>query len=194
MQKIHKSATTTVVSAPSGTQPSGPVTFTALVVGHDGGTPTGMVTFQEGARVLAQAALTRERTARFTLSDLGAPTRTITAVYASDPLFAASSGNVSFPDTTPPGMPTGLSAKSGPDSRQVTLAWQPNPSSAGSVVYEIWRDPPLSGSATQIGTAVAPFFVDTRTRSGRISRYFLVAVDGTGNRSPRSALVWGQSK
>ncbi|HEY7474764.1 MAG TPA: Ig-like domain-containing protein [Vicinamibacterales bacterium] len=194
VQKIHRSATTTVVTAPAGTQLSGPVTFTALVVGHDGGVPTGMVTFLDGSRVLAQVPLSRERTASFTLPGLGAPTRTITAVYASDPLFAASSGNVTVPDTVPPGMPTGLAAAAGPNPHDVTLTWQPNPSSDGSLVYEIWRHPPLSGGATRIGTAVAPSFVDTRTGSRRIARYFIVAVDGAGNRSPRSAIVWGQSK
>lgn len=191
VQKIHRSATSTVVSAPAGTQTSGDVRFTALVIGHAGGTPTGMITFQEGSRVLAQVALDNERTASVTLSNLGAPSRTITATYASDPLFASSTGTLTFPDTTPPSTPAGLAATPGPNANEVTLTWQPNPAADGIVVYEIWRDPPI-GNATLAGVSITTTFVDAQARGSRLARYYLVAVDGTGNRSERSNIVWGR--
>jgi hypothetical protein len=194
VQKVHRSATTTVVGAPEGTRPSGPVTFTALVAANRGGTPTGMVTFQEGTRVLAQMPLSRERTASITLSDLGTASRTITAVYASDPLFAASTGVLTFPDAVAPERPTGLTATPGPNAGELTLAWQPNPESDGVLIYEIWRDPPLAGDPTLAGTAVLPSFVDVRSRGGRLARYFVVAVDGGGNRSAPSIVVWGRTR
>jgi hypothetical protein len=193
VQTIHRSATSTIVSAPEGTQASGTVRFTALVIAHAGGTPTGMVTFLEGSRVLAQLPLDDEGTASVTLSSSpGASSRTITATYASDPLFAASTGALTFPDTSPPSTPSGLSAASGPNPHEVTLTWQANPAADGIVVYEIWRDPPLGGVATLAGVSVTTAFVDVGTRGSRLARYYLVAVDGTGNRSARSAIVWGR--
>jgi hypothetical protein len=74
----------------------------------------------------------------------------------------------------------------------VTLTWQANPAADGIVVYEIWRDPPLGGVATLAGVSVTTAFVDVGTRGSRLARYYLVAVDGTGNRSARSAIVWGR--
>jgi hypothetical protein len=194
VQKIHRSATSTIVSAPAGTQPAGEVLFTARVLGHAGGTPTGMVTFQEGSRVLAQVPLTNDRTASFTLTNPGAASRTISATYASDPLFASSTGALTFPDATPPATPTGLAASPGPNANEVTLTWQPNPASDGIVVYEIWRDPPFAGDATIAGISVTTTFVDVRTRGSRLARYFLVAVDGTGNRSANSQVIWGRTR
>jgi hypothetical protein len=52
-----------------------------------------MVTFQEGSTVLAQLALSGGA-ASFNTSSLGVGSHPITAVYASDSLFAASSGSV----------------------------------------------------------------------------------------------------
>ena len=194
IQKIHQSATTTTVSAPGGTRPSGSVTFTAHVAANRGGTPTGMVTFQEGTRVLAQLPLTRERTASVTMSDLGEARRTITATYVSDSLFAASTGFLTVPDASAPARPTGLTATPGPNAGELTLTWEPNPVSDAILLYEIWRDPPFAGDATLAGTSVTPTFVDVRTRGIRLARYFVVAVDGAGNRSAPSAIVWGRTR
>jgi len=90
VQKIHPYATTTSVSA-SG---SGTVTFTATVIGLGVGTPTGMVTFQTGSTVLAQLPVDRNGVAVFSTSGLGTGTHAMTATYASDSLFASSSGSV----------------------------------------------------------------------------------------------------
>jgi hypothetical protein len=89
VQKIHPYSTSTSVAS-SG---SGTVTVTATVTGNATGTPSGMVTFTEGKTVLAQVPLDRFGVASFSAS-LGAGSHTITATYASDSLFAASSGSV----------------------------------------------------------------------------------------------------
>ena len=192
VQKVHRSATTTVVTAPSGVPASGDVTFTATVFGHIGGSPTGMVTFMDGTRVIGQLPLTR-REASITLSNLGSASRTITAIYASDPVYASSIGVITFPDSVPPSQPAGLQATPGPVQGEVTLTWQPNPPEDGTVTYEIWRAPALPAAAALIGTAVTTTFVDRRSGTGRVARYFVVAVDGAGNRSSRSTIVWGKS-
>lgn len=89
VQKIHRQATTTTAAATAGS--GGSTTVTASVAGVGGGTPTGMVTFEEGSTVLAQIPL-RNGSASFTTT-LAGGTHTITATYASDPTFALSTGS-----------------------------------------------------------------------------------------------------
>jgi hypothetical protein len=89
VQKVHRQATTTSVTAVAGS--GGSATITATVTGVGGGTPSGMVTFEEGSTVLAQIPL-RNGSASFTTT-LGGGTHTITATYVSDPTFALSTGS-----------------------------------------------------------------------------------------------------
>jgi hypothetical protein len=93
MQKVHQSGTSTKVS---GWEASGFLALAAIVIPDGRGVPTGMVTFQEGTLVLAQKPLTRSGTVDFITSTLGAGGHTITAVYTSDPLFAASGGSITL--------------------------------------------------------------------------------------------------
>jgi hypothetical protein len=96
VQAIHSGASSTALASspnPSGVGQS--VTFTATVaaVPPAAGTPTGQVTFSQGNTILAQAPLNSSGQVSFSTSALGAGSDTITATYASDPLFAASSGS-----------------------------------------------------------------------------------------------------
>jgi hypothetical protein len=96
VQKAHgAAATTTLVSSPNPSAVGQAVSLTATVaaVPPESEIPTGMVTFQEGSTVLAQLALSGGA-ASFNTSSLGVGSHPITAVYASDSLFAASSGSV----------------------------------------------------------------------------------------------------
>jgi hypothetical protein len=114
VQKVHARGTITTVS--SSPNPSGigqTVTFTATVTSSSpiSNTPSGMVTFQEGSNILAQVPLAGG-TASFQTSDLSIGDRTITAVYASDTVFASSSGNTvhtvaGVPTPTPTPTPGG---------------------------------------------------------------------------------------
>jgi len=97
LQNIHTFGSTTSVSAiPNPSTPGQQVTFTATVatVPSSGTIPTGMVTFQEGPNTLAQSALGSGGTASFNTSGLSTGSHIITAVYASDSVTAASSGQV----------------------------------------------------------------------------------------------------
>jgi hypothetical protein len=94
VQKVHAQASTTTLSSSANPSNVGqPVTFTATVASAPpgGGTPSGMVTFQEGSIILAQVPLGNSGTASFATSNLSAGNHTITALYASDTVFAASS-------------------------------------------------------------------------------------------------------
>ncbi|MCX6023897.1 MAG: Ig-like domain repeat protein, partial [Chloroflexi bacterium] len=65
------------------------VTFTATVTGS-GGTPTGAVSFMDGATVLAAANLNGSGAATFTTGSLSASAHSITASYSGDGRFAGS--------------------------------------------------------------------------------------------------------
>ncbi len=107
-QRIHAgTSTTTLGSSLNPSTPGQSVRFTATVTGGVSGTPTGMVTFQEGAAILAQVPLSGG-TAAFSTSALSAGNHSITAVYYSDTVFAASSGGIMQQVTAPP-LPTAVS-------------------------------------------------------------------------------------
>ncbi len=94
IQKIHTAVPVTMLTAtPNPANPGQSVTFTATVAAGSG-TPTGFVTFQEGNIVLAQLPLNVSGAAAFSTSALALGNHTVTAVYASDSVFAASSGSV----------------------------------------------------------------------------------------------------
>src|SRR5271163_4089265 len=85
-------ATTTSLSASNMQLTSGQsVTFTATVAPHSGsGTPTGMVTFNDGANSLGQVSLSGG-TAAFTTASLAVGSHSITAAYSGDANFNVSS-------------------------------------------------------------------------------------------------------
>lgn len=110
VQKVHANATTTVLVFSSSPSSFGQaVSFTATVssVPSGAGTPTGMVTFLDGATVIGQVPLNADGVicraddipshncvASVTKSNLGVGGHNITATYASDTQFAASAGSV----------------------------------------------------------------------------------------------------
>jgi hypothetical protein len=97
IQIVHASAsTTTLTSSPNPSAPGQQVTFTATAaaVPPGSGTPTGQVTFEDGTTVIGQVPLNASGVAIFSTSSLAQGSHTITAVYASDTNFAASSGSV----------------------------------------------------------------------------------------------------
>jgi hypothetical protein len=96
VQTIHAGASSTrVASTPNPSSKDQSVTFTATIaaVPPATGTPTGQVTFQQSNTVLAQVPLSSSGTASFSTSGLAVGSNTITATYASDFVFAASSGS-----------------------------------------------------------------------------------------------------
>ncbi len=85
VQKVHAYSTTTSLSVAGST-------FTATVTGSGPGAPTGMVTFLDGKNVVGQVPLDRNGVA---VMNLAPGSHTIMAIYASDSLFASSSGTLS---------------------------------------------------------------------------------------------------
>lgn len=85
--------TTTLVSSLNPSAPGQSVTFTATVASTVTGVPTGTVTFKSGTTTLAEVPL-GAGTATFTTSALTPGTHPITAAYAGDTTFAASTSPV----------------------------------------------------------------------------------------------------
>src|SRR5207253_11486493 len=83
-------SSTTLVSSLSPSARGPAVTFTASVTSPVTGTPTGTVTFQDGASALGTGTLSGG-TATFTTSALTAGTHSITAIYGGDEIGRASS-------------------------------------------------------------------------------------------------------
>jgi len=87
-----KAPSTTETSVPNGSGQSvfgQSVTFTATVSAV-GGTPTGLVTFEDGGSVLGTAALDASGVATFTTTNLDIGENAITSVYGGDSAFSAS--------------------------------------------------------------------------------------------------------
>ena len=134
-QVVNKYATSTSVS--SGTNPStfgSPATFTATVTSTSG-TPTGTVTFKDGATTLGSAVLSAG-SAMYSTSTLAVGPHSITAVYGGDSSFDVSTSapltqNVNSA-TTLPGAPTIGTATAG--NAQATVTFTAPASDGGSAI------------------------------------------------------------
>jgi hypothetical protein len=87
-QVVLAGTTTGLVSSVNPSLPSQPVTFTATVTGS-GGTPSGTVTFKDGANTLGTGTLASGQ-AGFSTSSLALGSHSITAVYGGDANFQGS--------------------------------------------------------------------------------------------------------
>lgn len=148
--------TTTVLTAsPNPVAASATVTLTATISASSG-TPTGAVTFLDGASTLGTATLTNG-VATFTTSSLPAgTTQTLTATYAGTAAFAASTSNsVALVISAPTNIPT-----------TTALAASPNPVAASATET-------LTATVTSSNTAETPTgsvtFYDGTTTLGSAS-------------------------
>jgi hypothetical protein len=120
------------------------VTFTAAVfpVAPGGGTPTGTVTFKDGAMVLGSVAIGPTGVAKLTTSFAATGGHAITAVYSGDPNFVGSSQTIIEQVTAPTTHKATATA----------LLASANPVAAGQAVTftATVRDP--AGTGTPTGT------------------------------------------
>jgi chitodextrinase len=85
-------------------------------------------------------------------------------------------------DTTPPSVPTGLSA-SAPSSTRVDLSWQPSSDNIAVTGYRVYRD------GTLIASPSATSYSDTTAQPSTAYSYAVAAVDAAGNASAKSTAV-----
>jgi hypothetical protein len=131
---VNKSSTTSSVASSANPSNLGtPVTYTATVTGS-GGTPTGNVTFKDGAAVIGTGTLNGSGQASLVTGSLGAGSHSITATYVGDANFLGS--------TSP-----ALTQTINQGTSTITLASSNNPAATGSAI---------TFTATVAGAGVVP--------------------------------------
>lgn len=109
---------TTLIASPNPSAPAQPVTFTAAISSTSGtGTPTGTVTFKDGANTLATISVGANGVASFTTSALQSGTHLITAYYGGSQNFNSSSSAVLTVAVT--AMPTSIALNVSPNPANV---------------------------------------------------------------------------
>ena len=116
----QQATTTTLASTPNPSVYGQSVTFTATVSSAASGTPSGTVTFKDGATTLGTGPLSGG-TATFSTAALAIGGHTITAVYGGDTSFTASTSS-------------GLTQTVGKAATTTAVAGTPNPSTSGQSV------------------------------------------------------------
>ncbi|HWE93172.1 MAG TPA: Ig-like domain repeat protein, partial [Tepidisphaeraceae bacterium] len=139
VQTVNQASTSAAVSSSASSAVWGQsVTFTATVsaTAPGSGTPTGSVTFMDGANALGNGTLSAAGQATFTTSSLAVSSHSITAVY---------NGDANFKTSTAPAIPQTISAA----STGVALASSANPSTSGqSVTFTATVSATAPGSGT----------------------------------------------
>ena len=133
VQKIHPNGSMlSLVSSANPSNFSQTVSLTATVssVPAGAGTPSGMVTFWDGATVIGQAPLDPSGVVFITRSNLDPGAHNITATYASDTLFAASSAGIT--QIVQNGTLVGVTSSSSPSSFGQLVTFTATVSSANS--------------------------------------------------------------
>ena len=121
MQTVSKAASSTnLTSTPNPSQYNQPIVLRAPVGSATGAIPTGKVTFKEGLNNIGTVVLT-SGAASLSVSNLTVHSHSITAVYAGDPNFSASTS-------------AAVSQIVNRATTTTTLASTPNPSTGGTAV------------------------------------------------------------
>jgi hypothetical protein len=135
---------TTTTSLASSANPSTagqPVTFTATVTPNGSGTPTGTVTFKDGANTLGNGSLNNGR-ASVATSSLSVGAHSITAVYGGDSNFSGSTSAV---------LTQTVNNSSTGGTTSTSVSGSPNPANVGQNVT-FTATVSSSGSGTPTGT------------------------------------------
>src|SRR5438477_2188800 len=145
--------TTTLTSSPNPSTVDRTVNFVATIVGQNGGSPSGTVTFKDGANTVGTAYVSTcncasRGTATLPLATLGVGSHTITAVYGGDPNFAGShsitasyGGNSNFAGSTSAASTQTVNKA---NTTIAISAQTPNPSVAGQPVTVNFTLTPLA--------------------------------------------------
>jgi hypothetical protein len=194
-QTVSGATTTSVASSLNPSVKGQSVTFTATVVpsGTGAGVPTGSVVFKNGTTALGTVTVDGTGHAAFSTSTLSVATHKITAVFTGTGGWGNSTSpilsQVVVADTTPPTVPQGVAAVSGPGSGQITISWSPSTDPDDAVKdYQVFRSSTLNGSYTRIKTVTGTSYAD-KPGHGAVRFYYVTAVDTHGNTSAPSAKV-----
>ena len=172
VQSYTYSVTTTPTTVIDTAPPALTNSTTATVSFHSTGSGATFTCSLDGA-----AAKACTSPATYTGLAQGAHALTVTASGGATP--ATANWTV---DTTPPSVPTGLSA-SAVSSTQVDLSWTGSSDNVGVTGYDIYRNGTLLTTTSGTGTT----YSDTTVTGGKIYSYAVDARDGAGNVSGQSS-------
>src|SRR5437667_1619270 len=172
----------TVTSPASGSTVSGTVSVTASVSGIGALTVRGVQFKLDGANLGAEDT-TAPYSVSWNTTTASNGSHTLTAVatdllggtWTSDPVTVTV-----FNDTTPPSVPTGLTA-SAVSSSQINLSWTASSDNVGVSGYRVYR------GGTQIATRSTTSFADTGLSPSTTYTYTVAAYDAAGNLSAPSS-------
>src|SRR6266513_1458036 len=185
-------ASATTPAPPDTTPPSVPTGLTANAVSSsqinlswtassDNVGVSGYRVYRGGTQIATTSATS------FTNTGVSASTTysyTVAAYDAAGNLSAQSSSAIATtpapPDTTPPTVPTGLSANA-VSSSQINLSWTASSDNVGVSGYRVYR------GGTQIGTPSTTSFTDTSVSASTTYSYTVAAYDAAGNVSAQSS-------
>src|SRR6267154_2610647 len=179
---------TTLISSLNPSALGQAVTFTAMVKSATGsGTPTGTVTFNDGATVLGPGTLSGG-TATLTTSGLGAGVHSITAIYGGDASFASSTSPVLMQTVSKAASSTSVVSSNSSSNRGVAVTFTATVTSSaasiptGTVTFQ--------DGVTTLGTGTLSGGTATFTTSGLgTGAHSITAIYGgdanfTGSTSP----------
>src|SRR6059058_2343390 len=142
---------------------------------------SGYRVFRNGAQIATTSATSFPNTG---LSPSTTYSYTVAAFDAAGNLSAQSSSASATtpapPDTTPPSVPTGLTA-SAVSSSQINLSWTASSDNVGVSGYRVYRN------GTQIATTGATSFANTGLSPSTTYSYTVAAYDAAGNLSAQSS-------
>src|SRR3989454_3552691 len=167
--------TTTIISSANPSVFGQSVMFTATVTPSGSGTPSGTVTFMDGATTLGTGALNGSAQATFTTTALTAGSHSITAVYGGDANFAGSTSSALsqvVSDFSIAVAPSSRTVKAG-KSTTYTLTLTPVSGFTGTISLSCSATPPAGtcsvspASVTLNGTSSSTVTVTVTTAPGK---------------------------
>jgi chitodextrinase len=138
---------------------------------------TGYAIYRNGTKIATTTSLTYSNTS---VVQGKTYTYSVAAYDAAGNQSAQSAGQVmTFPDTTPPSVPTGL--KLALAAKSIKLTWTASTDNVGVTGYAIYRN------GTKIATTTSLTYSDTSVVQGMTYIYSVAAYDAAGNQSAQSA-------
>ncbi|MEO6486648.1 MAG: Ig-like domain repeat protein, partial [Thermoanaerobaculia bacterium] len=173
---VTSASATTLTSTPNPSLQGQLVTLRATVT-SGGATPTGTVTFKEGATILGSGTLDISGEATYNTSSLTVGSHILHAVYSGDANFSTSTSS-ELTQTVQVAAPSGVTATA-TSPTTVMVSWLV---SSGAASYEILRSS-SSPSFGIVGSSGTTFFIDSTASPNTAYLYIVRAVDGDGGRS-----------
>jgi len=143
---------------------------------------TGYAIYRNGTKIATTTSLAYSNTS---VAQGKTYTYSVAAYDAAGNQSAQSAAQVmTFPDTTPPSVPTGLTAAAAASGSQVNLSWTASTDNVAVAGYKVFRNGTQVAEVTS-GTSYA----DTGLSEGTSYRYTVAAYDAAGNTSAQSHAV-----